>query len=464
MDSIRKFFQYAWPELALDGTPWRGTWQQSDRERFSNISRIFFVAAALGYLAHFFFFDVANDLSPLWAWGLFRGAAAVLCVVCFIFYSSRWVRVKYFRFPAMIVMAIGCHAQAQVTFFYSDAPWIYPFAFIFGAVLILQMSPLKSLMFSIPVTISCFSPLLAAGVEENALYSAAVFFCLVSALARTAQVFEIEAFLRENERDESRREVINLGKDFENRLKSFIPRVIAERIENRINLQNMSALEATIDVLQPKKMEVSCLFSDIRGFTQGSKDLDSFLLESAIPEVKACSDAVEDNRGIPRKIGDLIFAYFDSSNTSTNLLSAISAGVALSQLNKDFNDSATSVTVKRYILISTGDAIVGNVGGLNSGVEITALGSPVNFLSRLDDATKHPGLSKHLSPGDLLLCSRSAGLLKQSSIEFNLVEVDLVDEGVEIRDFEDTRNIFILRPSQAAIQSLSEIDLTAADT
>lgn len=448
MGHFRRLIQYLWPEAALEGSPWLQAWQAAERDRFVKIARIFFAAAALGYLAHYFFFDIPNNLEPRSAWLTFRLSAAGLCVLCLIYYGTRLTHWRYFRVPAIVVMALGCHAQAQVTYFYPEAPWIYPFAFVFGGVLILQMSPLKSLFFSVPVSISCFPPLLNANVDFNSLLSAAFFFCLVSSVSRTAHTFEIQAFLRENERDESRREVIRLGKDFEARLKSFIPRVIADRIESMIDTQKMSPLNATIDVLRPRRQQVSCLFSDIRGFTKGSRDVDGFLLESVIPEVKACSDVVESRHGIPRKIGDLIFAYFDDANSAINVLRAVLAGYELSALNQDLNESAAVVEVRRFILISVGEAIVGNVGGMNSGVEITALGSPVNFLSRLDDATKEPGIAAQLEPGDLILSKEAADGISNLGLEVAIKRVDLNKVGAVIRDFPDVECVYIIRPSQ----------------
>ena len=431
--------------------------------KFVRLSRVFFGVAAFTYLAHFFVFDIPNNLQPIYMWLIFRLVAAGICFACIAYYSTSFVNTSYYRAPAILVMGLACLAQSCVTYFYPDAPWIYPFAFIFGSVLVLQMSPLSSLLFAVPLSILCCFPLLAAGIEISSLVSASIVFCLASAVTRTAYMFEIQAFLRENERDESRREIIKLGKDFEARLKSFIPRVISDRIEAKIEHENMSPLNATIAVLKPKKQQVACLFSDIRGFTQGSREIDSFLAESVIPEVKACSDAVENQHGIPRKIGDLIFAYFDDAESRINVVRATLAGLRLSELNQDLNATTSTVEVRRFILISSGEALVGNVGGLNSAVEITALGSPVNFLSRLDDATKIAGLAKHLAPGDLVLSKDAALVLESLNVGVNLQSVDLRMEDVEIRDFPEVEDLYILKPLRQKNGLISKLFSVAGD-
>ena len=457
MDRVRALLTFLWPDLILEGSKWEYDWHASQRERFAKAARVFFALAAVGYFAHYYLIDVPNNKTPIEAWFLFRMGATAACISCFILFLSRLSEQPWSKWVAAFVLAAGCHAQAHVVVYYPEAPWIYPFVFTLGAVLLLQYPPLKSLLFSSPLIASFFSPLTAAGIPVDQLASAAFLTSLIILIARTAYNFELRAFLLTQERDESRQHVIDLGRDYESRLKSFIPRVIADRMQYRIDKRGMSALEATVDVLTAKKKLVACLFSDIRGFTQGSKEIDSFLLDSAIPEVKACSDAVENYNGIPRKIGDLIFAYFDDVDETKNVLRSVLAGIELSQLNQDMNDTSSAVPVKRYILISTGEAIVGNVGGLNSGVEITALGPPVNFLSRLDDATKEPILASTLTAGDLVVCSHTQKVLAHLDVDLPVQRVDFCREELEIRDFPEVDHVYILRPTTQIREKLSAL-------
>ncbi len=448
MEWVRSVLRFLWPELLLEGVAWEHEWKETQRERFRKISIAFFVLAALGYIAHHYLLDIPNNLQPIENWFWFRVGIAVLCACCAIFYVSKFSDTKWFRVPAIIGLAIGCYAQAQVSLAAPDlAPWFYAFAFAIGAVLVLQMSVLKSLLFVVPVMFSFYPALLESGVALDTLLSATFFMSLVAAIARSSYAFELRAFALTQERDQQREEFIEMQRDFSTRLRSFIPRVIADRMQRKIDINKMSVIEASVDVLTAKQKNVACLFSDIRGFTQGSRDLDSFLAESVIPEVKACSDAVENFSGIPRKIGDLIFAYFDDEDVRINIARAVLAGIALSRINEDMNATVSSVNVRRYILISTGEAIVGNVGGINSGVEITALGPPVNFLSRLDDGTKYPGLASELSQGDLILCERSATLLKQMTSELAIKRVCLREIDLTIRDFPEVDVVYILKPS-----------------
>ena len=449
MYKLRRLLEYIWPELILKSTPWFEPWSKGHKKQFADRSKIFFTLVGLTYVGHYFLVDIPNNKEPIEAWLLFRMTMAALAGACVaIYFSKRFAESKFVKWPAIVAMAAGCITQAFVPVYFAEAPWFYPYLFVFASVLVLSTSPAKSLMFAVPIMLTYYYPLGIAGVPSYQQTSAMVVCAVVIFVVRSSYISDIRNYLLTQERDQYRSEIIELGKEFEVRLKSFIPRVISERLENLIDNSKMTVIEATLDVLSPKKRHVACLWSDIRGFTQGSKDLDDFLVDSVLPEVKVCSDAIEKHEGIPRKIGDLIFAYFDCPHKELNLVRSLLSGFELSEINKDMNETVSSVNVRRYILISSGEALVGNLGGMNSGVEITALGSPVNFLARLDDATKSPGLAKHLEPGDILLCPASAQLLSKIDSELSSLRVCLRSESVEIRDFPEVSEVFVLRPSE----------------
>ena len=146
---------------------------------------------------------------------------------------------------------------------------------------------------------------------------------------------------------------------------------------------------------------------------------------------------------------------FDEPDSTLNLLSALSAGIDISQINKFQNEASSGAVIERYILISTGEAIVGNIGGFDSSVEITALGSPVNFLSRVDELTKHPHVKQLLSSGDLVLCESTRNKLVTRGIDLDMTMIDLTELNLSIRNFNDERALFSLSPSDENIETIS---------
>jgi class 3 adenylate cyclase len=351
-------------------------------------------------------------------------------------------------------------AQAYVALWHGKQAWIFCFLILIASVMLLRTSPLKSIAFSSANIVVIWPILIRAGVDPASLISGAVVSIGMISVIRSAYQSEIETFLLNKENIENQEKLLSLNEEFAERLKSFIPRVIADRLQRSIDDHGQSVLQASMEVLEAKPKDVACLFSDIRGFTQGSKDLDQFISKSVIPEVKVCSDAVERHEGIPRKVGDLIFAYFDGDQLAMNLLQAVAAGMEISRHNRDLNATSAERDIHRYILISCGTAIVGNLGGFDSSIEITALGSPVNFLSRVDEATKHPALAGELEPGDLILCSQSrkilADIFEESGIRLSIRNLDLRSIGVCIRDFPETEALYSMKPDDANFEAIMQ--------
>ena len=199
------------------------------------------------------------------------------------------------------------------------------------------------------------------------------------------------------------------------------------------------------EVLQPRTRQISCIYSDIRNFTKSTKSTTGFIESGVIPNVRACTSAIEDNHGIPKKVGDLVFAYFDHANRYVNLLRCLKAGCQLLRTNSDFNEATeTDFSISRHVLVASGEAVVGNLGGLDSSVEITALGSPVNFLARVDELTKEEALSRKLNGDFLLLSNTSKLLLDDLALPFTTTCFDLKQNGLTVRDFGEATCLWLV--------------------
>jgi class 3 adenylate cyclase len=447
--------------MLLDGTPWERDWLTQEQLSWIPATRIAMVVIGFVYIGHYFLYDVPSDLQPIDQWFYYRCGTAAACFVTAAFYYLPISQLtKLYRWPAMCVCTWLTVSQSFVALWHGKEAWIFCFIILIASVLLLRTSSLKSIAFA-TVNIGAIWPTLVfSGVDVPSLLSGSAVTIGMIAVVRSAYLAEIRNFILNNENDENKQKLINLNDEFVERFKSFIPRVIADRLQRSIDEKGQSVLQASMDILEARQKEVACLFSDIRGFTQGSKDLDEFVSRSVIPEVKVCSDAIEQYEGIPRKVGDLLFAYFDDDQPALNLLRAVAAGMEISRHNKDLNATSTQRDIQRYILISCGSAIVGNLGGFDSSIEITALGSPVNLLSRVDDATKQPALANELESGDILLCSRSrkilAETLESSGIELDIRQLDLKCLGVDIRDFPENRYLYSMKPNEQNYQSIMQ--------
>ena len=276
-------------------------------------------------------------------------------------------------------------------------------------------------------------------------FSVLAFDSRLLCFARSGYSAELKYFRANQENIENQKRIIELNIEFADRIRAFLPKEISSRLFRYVDVQRMTILQAIEEVLRPRHRDIACLFSDIRGFTRATQGIgDTYLDDGVIPNVKQCTEAVERSGGIPRKIGDLLFAYFDAPDPHANLVRCLKAAMEIIQVNSDFNASRPEKDpINRYVLMTSGEAIVGNLGGFDSSIEITALGNPVNFLSRIDEATKQPALRKMISNKHIVIDERTARALMAIVPGFEPEALRLKDLGVTIRDFESVDHLFL---------------------
>ncbi|MFU8814436.1 MAG: adenylate/guanylate cyclase domain-containing protein [Pseudomonadales bacterium] len=429
-------------------------WEEKEQDAFIRLSRYLFFSAGLAYVGHYHFYDKPMGLEPINQWFQFRMVVAAACFSAFLFYLSPLARTSLSKAPAILAIWLLCYTQAMITTWWDGTPWLFSFLYVTGAMVMLRLSPLNSLLLATSIMVTQTPFLLESGVPPASLISAAFVVLLITLFLRSSHVADVRNFVLNQENIAAQKRIIELNIEFSDRLRAFIPRIIAERLEAQVQQNHLSMIQATVEILRPRQARVACLFSDIRGYTAGSKDLDRFIDKSVLPEIKACSNAVEQFSGIPRKIGDLIFAYFDDPDITSNVVRCLLAGIEMARLNRDLNATINESEIRRYILISTGDAIVGNLGGLDSSIEITALGPPVNLLSRLDELSKNPRIASLLSSGDILICSSTLSTLLDANISLELDEINLMSLHLQVRDFPEVTSIFRIKDSTANHQRL----------
>jgi len=448
MKYFETLFYSLFPKTHLKGTPWVLEWNEIERQNFLKNIRIFFYITLIGYMLHYHTVDVAEGLAPSKLWFRYRYGMSLVSLICLILYSfpNKFIQGKGFRIPAILSIAAFCYLQARTCIWYDKVPYLYVFVFVIAGIAVLGMSPLKSFALSAIIFISVYSTLLEAGVSEAMIFSG--FFASFSVIifTRLKYITDIKYFIATQRNIEQKKQFIEMNMEFTDHIKSFLPREIAGRLTNCIQKNRMGVSHAIHEVLSPRKKYVSCIFSDIRGFTKSSNDLQGFVSEAMFPEVTACNEVIEKFGGIPRKIGDLIFAYFDNGDQIETIDTALRSALMISRVNNEFNQNFNGkYELKRYILVSTGEAVVGNLSSYSSSIEITAIGSPVNLLSRLDDITKHKKIADQLISGDIIFCPDLHDYFKKISINGHLFEIPIHQNNLKIRDFEEIEKIYVFR-------------------
>ena len=445
------------PLRLFEGSPWRRIWEAKERRVIIVTSQAWLILATIAYAAHFYLFDRNQQLQPLQFWLFFRGAMVCVLLGTALLYASPWIDLlgRFYRVPSAIAMWLMAYTQALVTQWYSVDAWAFCFIFVLVSLLILRMSVLVSLVYILLIFASLWTPLKHAGLPTSYLISGAIVTMALMIAFKAAHIFGIRSFLLEQRGLQQQREVIELRMLLADQIRLLIPKVIAKRIERLVSEANMAVRGALNQVLQPRQKNVVCLYSDIRGYTQATQRSQAFLEKAVIPEMTAMNRIIDDLEGVPRKIGDLLFAYFDQPDQSKNAVNGLTAAIKLSLITQNVNQSTVLPTIRRYFLLASGSAWVGNMGGNDSSVEITALGSPVNFVARLDELTKQPEIQKVLHIGDIVMSEQMHRLVAEHVPDLLVSELNLAELQVTVRDFAEVQKLYVVQAGQAAAYRLA---------
>jgi adenylate cyclase len=148
--------------------------------------------------------------------------------------------------------------------------------------------------------------------------------------------------------------------------------------------------------LQGEHRTVSILFSDLRGFTTLSEQMDPARIAAHLNEYfDAMTAAIFAHRGMINDfVGDAVMAVFGAPMDDTEhgwnaVQSAIAMDRALDALNRRWQ-AAGLPPLRMGIGIHTGAVFAGNVGGRDR-IKYTVVGDPVNVASRVEGLNKDLG-------------------------------------------------------------------------
>jgi adenylate cyclase len=152
-----------------------------------------------------------------------------------------------------------------------------------------------------------------------------------------------------------------------------------------------------------ERREVTVLFSDIRGFSRLSEQLDPQRLALLVNQyLTPMTDAVLDEKGfLDKYIGDAIMALFGAPRSRPDhALLAVRTAVTmlerLAELNRQWGDEPWA-PIRIGVGLNSGEVSLGNFGSERR-VEYTAIGDTVNLASRLEGLNKVYGTSVLVGP------------------------------------------------------------------
>jgi len=164
---------------------------------------------------------------------------------------------------------------------------------------------------------------------------------------------------------------------------------IKKRLKQFVSEQVLAELQKNVKSLLPKRVTVSILFSDIRGFSNLSERLNPAELAELLNRnyFTPLDNIIFNHNGtLDKHIGDSIMAIFGAPVTGDDdacraVLAALAMREEIRRINMSIADADRRISVG--IGIATGEVMVG-VFGSPWKKEYTAFGAPVNLASRLE--------------------------------------------------------------------------------
>lgn len=175
------------------------------------------------------------------------------------------------------------------------------------------------------------------------------------------------------------------------RIKELFQRYVAPTVVNRL-LSDPSQV-----ALGGERREVTVLFADIRGYTTLAEQMPPEELVALLNEYLALmTEAIFENEGtLDKFMGDAVVAFFNAPEPQADhAVRAVRTAQAMQKALAEYRRRRSQEHVVGYgIGISTGEAVVGNIGGAQV-MNYTVIGDAINVAQRLQAGA---------SPGQILI-------------------------------------------------------------
>ena len=176
----------------------------------------------------------------------------------------------------------------------------------------------------------------------------------------------------------------------EKRMKNAMYRYMTPGVAEQVMALGEDAL------LEGERKEVTILFSDIRGYTTITENLEASEVVRLLNRYfETMVEAVFNHQGtLDKFIGDALMAVFGAPLSIENhALMAVKTALDMRHRLRQFNLSRPHETqLKIGVGISSGEVVSGNIGSQKR-MDYTVIGDGVNLSSRLEAITKQYGLS-----------------------------------------------------------------------
>ena len=454
MQDYAKLLASLFPELKIKPSL-RKKWEQEEYRQFFKIASIGLFIWAIGQIVHHYALDRQLGLEPISLWFTYRYAMAglALAALAAMITLNKYDKKKYVKPVYILWSLVQSYYQAKNMYWSDLTPWIFTITIPLIFVSLSRLSSFKSAI--------CLAASYLIGIQfwdlqksnymilSGAIVAIALIFVIRSKLSS-----EIDLFLIKEEKFRTQEALIKSQIQTADQIKAFLPKVIYNRFSSLKTNKGLDTEEAMKRVISITQKMVVCTYSDIRSYTQLSKRSILILEKRIIPEIKSSIDIIENYQGIPRIVGDLVFAYYDSK-VETSILRALLANFEVHFQNQKMNNQGSEI--KRHFIVSAGEVLVGNIGGDHNSREITVMGSAANVLSRIDQITKKKRFKETATTEYMIITEQVYLLLNEIVPHVQILKIDLKELNLEIKDYPEMDVVYCLKMDSGNYSTIKNI-------
>ena len=410
----------------------------------------------IAYPLHFILVDLPLKKTPIVDWALYRFILGAMAAFGFCAsFSKSGFFARNYRVCLAVCGATFVAMQARSMIWRIEVPYFYTMVIAAISSVALRKSVFASLAYLTFSYLFCLQAWSARDKEIPYIISMTVVSYIFVAVVRNRMSTDVTAFIAVQAQLETQMKLIESQQELNDEIEAFLPKELYRRVVSEKSRSRSSLLQAMDEILRSRKVNVTCLYSDMRRYTQLSK-IPGFIENGAIASQKASTNVVSDFHGIPSLVGDLLFAFFEGSENAP--LDALLCAMKLTEANSNLNQSIDpKYRVVRYALLSFGSATVGNIGGTESSREFTVMGEPANILSRVDEMTKKGPFASLIKVPSIIMTNEYVAELRRLGVMGSLVEVNLSSLNLAIRDYEDQGSVFILPVTEETVFSVKTL-------
>lgn len=453
MKWFEKFILAFHPPIQIP-SKWNDLWQDEIKKGFKVTATIFCIFWAITYLLHYFYVDIPLKKEPLSDWAFYRFSCAAVSIIALILtFMPKVFSSKYRKYPIAIAGIYFTFMQAESMVWREQIPYLYITIIPALTALTISTSVLNSMVFMTLGYTASIPGILARPEETAYIFSSHVVGLLFVCTVRSTYAHKVKAFISSQESLESKKKIIELQTEIQDQIKSFLPKIIYNDFKEKVDSKRMSVHEAFNEVTEIRERTAAILYSDIRGFTKSSRISRSYLKEQVVPNLQDSASIVEKHFGVPRQIGDLMFAYYNNENDIESIKNALQSAFELIHTT-EMKNADKELTIKRHAIISFGDVIIGNMGGDEFSKEITVHGDPANIGSRIDPLTKENSFLNEFKQNTVILTPELGKQVKEIFPAIELSIFELKSSNLALRDFEDIHSLIVLPVNQHNIKTV----------